>query len=320
VPPPAVGDIDDSPARQESAETLQVYGTATPAPNRAATIQDEWIPAAGFPAVSGATSLRAERERVVAALERGAFAAFPQRPPELDVQVEYEFEDGANLGFVFAFTSEDGWRLRGKVLRSRSLPASAPAVLGLRLPGEDRYATSGFLGGIRAPWSRIEIPTRGTGDTAWGEDLNWHVRRAAAWTGRTVASMRVWDTLRALEVVRWLPGMESSELTLAARGELGAVALYAALLEPRVKRLILLSPPATQNAPGQPDGKGPAIEMLGCLRVTDLPHVAGLLWPAELVMAGEVPESYRWSEVLYERLGAPGRFTRVRELQTWQPQ
>ena len=95
---------------------------------------------------------------------------------------------------------------------------------------------------------KVVVETRGTGDTSWGEDLNWHVRRASAWMGRSIASMRVWDTLRALEAVRGLPGIDPGNLSVAARGEMAAVALYAALLDGRLKSVFLESPPATQNA------------------------------------------------------------------------
>jgi hypothetical protein len=54
--------------------------------------------------------------------------------------------------------------------------------------------------------------------------------------------------------------------------------------------------------------------MLNCLRVTDLPYVAGLLHPTELVFIGECPSSYDWAEELYRRLGPAGAFRRVKEL------
>jgi hypothetical protein len=68
--------------------------------------------------------------------------------------------------------------------------------------------------------------------------------------------------------------------------------------------------------------------MLNCLRITDLPYVAGLLWPTELVftaekedraVSGERPASYRWSEALYARLGAPGVVRHVKDLADWHP-
>ncbi|MHB9009768.1 MAG: alpha/beta hydrolase family protein [Limisphaerales bacterium] len=319
VAPEAVGDIDDSPARQETFETLRVYGDRPPEDNRVATVQDDWPKPAEVPSVPDAAALRQERERVRAGLRLTAFGAFPGKPPALEPRVEYDFEDGQTSGFVFSFASEAGWRLRGQVRRPTGLSGSAPVIVGLRLPGEERNATSSFLGRIRLSGFKLELATRGTADTAWGEELHWHVRRAAAWTGRTVASMRVWDTLRAIEAIRALPELEATGISLAARGEMGAVALYAALLDGQLERVLLSAPPATQNVASQPDGRGPAIEMLGCLRLTDLPQVAGLLWPTELVIAGVGAEAYAWSESLYQRLGAPGRFTRVADLDSWRP-
>jgi hypothetical protein len=86
-----------------------------------------------------------------------------------------------------------------------------------------------------------------------------------------------------------------------------------------VRTLFLESPPATQNAPGEKDGRGPAIEMLNCLRVTDLAQVAGLLFPTELVLAGATPETYAWAEELFRKLGVAGKFHRVKELSAWKP-
>jgi hypothetical protein len=72
-----------------------------------------------------------------------------------------------------------------------------------------------------------------------------------------------------------------------------------------------LPAPATQNAASQPDGLGNAIEMLGCLRFTDLPQVAGMLYPARLVFNGEHPATYDWARDLYDRLGGGQYFQHV---------
>ena len=78
--------------------------------------------------------------------------------------------------------------------------------------------------------------------------------------------------------------------------------------------MLLDSPPATQDAPGDANGRGPAIEMLSCLRYTDLAQVAGLLYPAEIVVSGEFPSTYEWAEQLYQRVRPAGPFTRVRDI------
>ena len=86
-----------------------------------------------------------------------------------------------------------------------------------------------------------------------------------------------------------------------------------------MKSVFLESPPATQDAASEKNGRGPATEMLNCLRYTDLPHIAGLRYPAEIVVAGEFPSTFTWAEDLHRRLGAPGRSSRVREMKEWTP-
>jgi len=255
---------------------------------------------------------------VVEQLKADTFNHFPRTPPPLALEEEYALDGG--VGSRFAFTAEDGWRLHG--IRRQPLQTTAgatPAVVVLKSPGEDRLglASDSFAQDIRAPWIKVIVETRGTGDTSWGDDLNWHVRRAAAWTGRTIASMQVWDALRGLAAARTLPGVDAARVAIAARGEMAVVALYAALLDGHITHVLLESPPATQNAASQPDGKGPALEMLNCLRYTDAPQIAGLLYPAGVVIAGEVPQTYAWAEDLYRRLGSPGAFRRVKTMSEW---
>lgn len=315
IPPGRVGDIDTPEDQPESLDTLRVFVKGSPPGNRTATIQDEFIKPAASPAITDVAGLVRERKRVVAALREHTFAAFPKDPPPLNLVEEYARDGGT--GTRFAFTSESGWRLHGLKMTPADPVQPLPALVVLRMPDEERGAAERLAGQVRGTWARLIVEPRGTGETAWGEELNWHLRRATAWTGRTLASMRVWDVLRALECARKLKGVDSERVALAAKGEMAAVALYAALLDGRVKTLFLESPPATQNASSRPDGRGPAIEMLHCLRYTDLPQVAGLLHPTEIVVAGDFPESFGWAEELYRKLG--GTFHRVPDLGSWKP-
>ena len=132
--------------------------------------------------------------------------------------------------------------------------------------------------------------------------------------------MQVYDTLRALEAARSMRELDPDRLYLAARGEMCAVVLYAALLDGSVAGVLLVDPPATQDEPSRPDGTGPAMEMLQCLRVTDLAQVAGMLWPAELVFVHHRPEGYLRAEDLYERLGTPESVTHLKQASAWKPQ
>jgi hypothetical protein len=318
IAPEQIVDIDERPEHQESVETLRVFVHGSPPGNRTATIQDDFLAPPDPPRVADTSALTRERERVIAQLRQRTFAAFPAKPPPLDVRRDQEFEEDG-VGVRFSFTSEEGWRLHGQLLRRKTGTAPAPRVLVLASPAEGRFDTRSFLSRIKAPGSGIMFESRGIGDSAWGDNLNWHLRRACAWTGRTIASMRVWDTLRALEAARQLPEVDARQVSLAARGEMCAVALYAALLDGHVRTLILENAPATQNAASQKDGRGPALEMLNCLRITDLAQVAGLLWSTELVFAGATPANYEWAEALYLRLGGPARATRVSDVADWRP-
>ena len=312
VPPRETGDIELDPARLESVETLKVYAAGAPAGDRVPVIHDEFITLAAAPEIAGAGDLQRVRTTTIEKLRADTFNHFPRRPPALALQEEFALDGG--VGTRFAFTSEDGWRLHGTRRNPRAVEGAAPAVVVLRSPGEDRGDSDAFAAAIDRPWVKVVVATRGTGDTSWGEDLNWHVRRASAWTGRTIASMRVWDAVRALEAARALPGVDAAQVSIAARGEMCAVALYAALLDGGIQSIFLDAPPATQNAASERNGKGAAIEMLNCLRYTDLPQVAGLLYPAEIVFSGEVPSTYEWAEGVYRRLGSTDKFSRRKTL------
>jgi cephalosporin-C deacetylase-like acetyl esterase len=323
VPPSEIGDIELDSAKLESEATLRVYVNGGPADNRVPTIQDTLIAVASPPEIADTTSHAKARNRIIAELREKSFRAFPQSPPPLDTQVECEFApDNGSQGARFAFTSEEGWRLRGGWTVREPARTPAPAVVALRSPGERRPdGTAGeseeFLGRLQVPWAKVIVEPRGTGETAWSDQLNWHLRRASAWTGRTLASMWVWDALRALEAVRSLPHIDARHVSLAARGDMCAVALYVALLDGHVSPIFLQNPPATQNAPSQRDGRGAAIEMLNCLRITDLPYVAGLLHPTEVVLVGDVPPTYDWAEEVYRRLDSAAKFKRVADPLGW---
>lgn len=315
----AVGDIDDSPEAQEDSATLQVYWNGIPPAERTTTIQEDFLTLPELPSITSQEELASVRENVLAGLRETSFRHFPGAPCDLAAEVEYEIGRGEEVaGGRFAYTSEGGWRLHGMW----TLPDSdkvAPAVLALRSPHEERKATEEWLNGCESSWARVIAEPRGTGDNSWGTELDWHVRRAAMLTGRTIASMQVYDTLRALEAVAHLPGVDSSRVVLAGRGQMAVVALYAALLHGGLQGLILSDLPASLSDSSNPDGTGIASEILFALQHADLPQAAGLLWPTELVFYGPRPGTFGWTEDLYARLGEPGAIRHVMSLDQWLP-
>jgi len=67
--------------------------------------------------------------------------------------------------------------------------------------------------------------------------------------------------------------------------------------------LVLADPPASLDLPSAKDGTGAATELLGALRVADIPVAAGLTWPAKISFLGERPSTYDWTVELHRRLG-----------------
>jgi dienelactone hydrolase len=318
IPPEEIGDIIGPSDGPETVETLQVYVSGPPAADRLPRIHDEFIPLAPAPQVADSDDLARVRAQTVAALREHTFGAFPMAEGDLATRVELRYADNGTRGSRFTYAPEPEWRLSGRVL-TRTEPGTRDgcAVI-LRSPREDRGTAEGLAGRLGA-WSvKAVLEPRGTGETGYEEALQWHLRRSAAWSGTTLASMRVYDVWRGLQVLRSMEEVEPGRLTLVARGEMCAVALYVALLDGGLAGLLLVDPPATQDAPGEPDGTGDAIEMLNCLRFTDLAYVAGLQWPTAIGIAGMCPATYSWAQDLYAKLGPPGRFAVVTEPGEWQ--
>ena len=176
-------------------------------------------------------------------------------------------------------------------------------MIELRNFDEDRRESESFISGLEDEWNIAFLEVRGVGENGWDPALQWHVRRASAWTGRTIASMQVYDVLRTIEFCRTLDGVDPGEIGIAARDEMTVVAMYAALLDGNCHTLILENPPESQDSPSRPDGRGAAIEMLNCLRITDMYQLPALLMPAKINFLGHVPDSYQWSEEVLQTLG-----------------
>jgi cephalosporin-C deacetylase-like acetyl esterase len=111
------------------------------------------------------------------------------------------------------------------------------------------------------------------------DDPVHHMRRQAMVAGTTIESMQVYELLRAIELLRAVPDIDANRITLTGKAEMGVNAMYAALLDGGVARVVLHSPPASHR-------QGPPY--LGVLRYTDIAEVAMLLGN-KLSLYGETP-------------------------------
>ena len=314
VPYEEIEDVDESEERQLSQDELRIYVQGPPRDDRTTTIQDSFIQLSDPPAIRGESDLIAFRKRVVDFLHEKTFRAFPSETAQTDTRLEYRTLDAAQYGrTVQSFVSEEGWRLKVDVRWKNPQDEKKPVMIVLRSPDENRWESEGFISGLSENWNVAYFETRGIGETGWAPELQWHVRRASAWTGRTIASMRTWDLLRCIEVLRNQKGVDPAKIGIAARGEMCVLALYAALLDGNCQALLLQNPPPTQNTPSRPDGRGDSIEMLNCLRITDVNQIPGLLYPMDITFVGEIPDSFLWSRDVYNRLGGAETFRTIQD-------
>jgi hypothetical protein len=307
ISPDEAGDIDLSEKNMLSEEELKVYKDGPPSNDLTTTIQDSFIKLQEKPVISNEKVLFAFRDSVRSFLKTKTFGAFPHKKSSLDPVHEFRTLDGGRYGEdIYSFVPEEGWRLKIDIHWAHKPDSINPILIVLRNSDEPRWDSEGFAGEISNDQNVAFLEVRGVGEAGWAPELQWHVRRASAWTGRTIASMRVYDLLRCLEFCRTLPGVDPEKISIAARNDMAVVALYAALMDEKCVSLILKNPPETQDQSSSPDGKGQATEMLKCLRITDVYQIPALLTPATVTFKGAVPSAYLWSGEILEKLGKAG--------------
>ena len=304
ISPDEAGDIDTSDQSLLSADDLKVYNNGPPADDRTASIQDSFIRLPAAPVISNETELFSFRDTVKEFLKIKTFGAFPEKAPPFSKELEFRTLDGARFGEeIFSFVSETGWRLKVDINWSQRPDSMNPLIIVLRNNDDERWAAEAYASEIGKGENIAYFETRGVGEAGWAPGLQWHVRRASAWTGRTVASMQVYDLMRCMEFCRTLPGVDPAKISIAARDDMSVVALYSALMDGNCESLILKNPPETQDLASDTFGKGAATEMLNCLRITDVYQIPALLSPAIIQFAGQIPPAYKWSQDLLAKLG-----------------
>ena len=315
-----IGDVNEADSVQLSEEELRVLVDGLPPGDITADIQDQFIELASIPSINSVSDLEQEKDDVKQGLLKKTFNAFPDDDPPFDSTIVIERSDGILPDTTtIIFYPEPEWPLKMIIHWRNSREDAHPVMMTLRNPLADTTIIEDMMNQLDSHWSIAYFDARGIGNTIWSKTLSWYVRRASAWTGRTVASMRVYDVLRGLQLLKSTDGVDTENIGIAAMGEMCATGLYAALLDDQVAAMVLNTPPATQDAPSRKDGMGESIEMLNCLRITDIAQVAGYLYPAEIVMVDSMPDTYAWTMDLYARLGKADYFTCVENLSQWSP-
>jgi len=315
VSPEKVGDIDESPEAMLDNETLMVFQEGIPVNDRTKYIQDSFIVLPDPPEIQDIEDLNEHRKTVVYMLKEKTFHQFPDKPIPFDSTLEFRTLDRARYGSdIYSFVSEEGWRLKVDFRWQNPKNEKKPLMIVLKSPGESRWESADFISGLDENWNIAYFETRGVGENGWAPELQWHIRRASAWTGRTIASMRIYDVLRCLEFCRTMDNVDASKIGIAGRNEMGVVAMYAALLDGECHTLILKDTPPTLDLPGASDGRDASFEMLNALQITDNYQVPALLNPTKIFFLGELPDPYVWSVDVLKNIGAKTSISVVSKL------
>ena len=264
-------------------ETLICFRDGLPLDERLTRVDQEFIPQSRVP----------DLPTLSAVLRSEVFGYFPAEAASLEpTWTDPTVARGRSVREV-TFSSFEGLRVRGLYSRPSGSTARLPALLviddrkGIRVWGNEQPLEHNQWGDRAV----LIIETLDRGRRALEQNLRsfadddalHHMKRQAMIFGTTLESMQVYEILRSIEVLRTLPDVDPARITLAGKSDTGVNGLYAALLDGRVERIILGSPPASHR-------QGP--HYLGILKFTDIPDVIDLM-AKRVRLYGDVPEPLR---------------------------
>ena len=238
--------------------------------------------------------VRLEKARnLLPALKEKVFRWFPTN------EIPFETKTSRNTGGYLAkyadykelsFQTEEGARVRalvftckpqvGRGVEGRTLVPEPPLLLYVKRATDSVYPIDpDELLGVFGHYNVIVLQPR-FGELTMSAAEYTDVERTATWVGRTIAAMQLWDMLRAVEWAAKEGNLPVSSVSVYGKGEMGIIAMYAALLDKRIQQVILNDPPESH-------WQRPAL--LNVLRITDIPEVARVLGRKRLVSVTKPP-------------------------------
>ena len=303
---------DRSPVVPGAAERIPeqdlVCLAKAPSDARNYRIQDEFTHPVTLEMWKTEAAWSARREQLLTQLREKVFRAFPQSPVPLDAVRKPNSDTWANgYADVFdvSFASESSLRVSGLLFRPRQSAGSRPALIYVKgrhdsISGVDFDALLPLLGKADV----LVLQPRATDFPI--DDRQWvTLERTAEIMGETVESMQVWDIMRAVDFMVSDLRVDPAQISVYGKGEMGVLALYAAIFDGRPARAVLDRPPDTHWV-------GP--QFLNILRITDLPEAAALMAPREIVALTALPAAYSYTASIYALGGNKAEFRRAGDL------
>ena len=263
------------------------------------SIQRTFIPAGRMEEYTSKEGWETRRTRLLALLQERCLSAWPTQPGPYEVhkQPDAGWLSRYAQAWNVEFSTEPGIRVQARLLVPRDAPAAPPALIYVKGANDlvDPTDHDDILSAL-ATHVVLVLRPRAVDYSLTNEQLAG-IKVSAALLGTTLESMQLWDILRALEYLAGHERLAARTVSLYGRGEMGALALCAAALRDNISRVIVNNPPVSF-------WNGPAV--LHALRYTDLPEIARVIAPREIVSIGPIADLYRAAGSLYRLYGAPG--------------
>jgi len=308
---------DDVTEHVEPEENLWVFGGNLPGEDRMGQVDTLLVARPQRPAGISPVDWPAYQASKLRALRETTFGQVPAIPsPTLgEYRADGTTSSDPGTGLVVGthvFETEDGLCLH---IRTAN-PVSAEAPLPTMVYAVDPDARSAFAGGgasrpaVPMGVATAGVEVRNTAATSVGPGYLWTMRRALPLLGQTLPERQIFDLLQGVAVLR--RQRTTGPLVLFGKGHTAVLAIYAALLDQTISELLIAEPPATHESPDAP-------ELLGILRVADLPENLALVYPRPITFVGAMPEAYAWTKEVYETLGRGGSIRAVGSVGEWRP-
>ena len=249
------------------------------------------------------TSRPADRAAMTRVLRQNVFANWPADKCPLRVEVLDRQTEGGVTRYRVLFEPEAGLEILAEVSLPGKIGGYPRAVLWIS-DGPDDPLSDG-IEPVRSKLPVVRVYPRGLHGSRWDQRINIFVRRAMSFMGQTVESARVYDAIRAIELLQAIRHGCGERVTVVGSGKLGVLGVYAAMMDGRIRRVVVHAPTLTHAV-------GPILPNV--LRYSDVPMTASYLPPAELIVVGDEPAAFALVKARFAEQGLADRYRVIRSL------
>jgi len=299
---------DDVTDYVEPEDNLLAFNGRLPEQDRMKTVDRWFIPAARSAVPEDAAAARTWQRVRLASLRRKTFSSTTPAHAQL-IEIRPAGMNGrGQTAETWVFRTDDGLRLRAHLVRDPSAPPGSPLLV---LPQGPRVQRVFFCPSpLGSGMDSLTVDVRDTGAASMGPGMASTARRLYMNLGWTLPERQVHDLLSALDLVLTERGRRDA--VVYGNGWTAPHAVYAALLEERIREIVLEAPPPTHDDPDAP-------EFLAVLQTGDLAENLALAWPRPVTFIGRVPESFETVDALYRVFGDSSRVRRLPDRAAYRP-